>query len=494
MKVSYIMLLFPLFFSTIISGQQREYSLFDKAYHSISSNNIDSLVKELCSEKYSGRLAGSPEYTYCALWAANQFSSYGLTPGGDNGFFFQNFPIHNTIIKNKGLLQIIDDGISLDYKIQEDYIPGIHTSGGIMFEDVIYVGFGITAPEFLYDDYDGFDVKGKIVVIEPGVPCNPGSVNYKRWDESKYSGTIIKFQNAVNHGAAGVLFADLKPHPGIKHYKNFLYCHVNDKVINGLLSGTGKTASLLRSHIMKTEKPATLPINGKKVRIFFDSQQIPLSITQNVIAYIPGNNPKLKDSPVIVGAHLDHLGSPGVIFPGAADNASGSAVLMATAKAMAMSGIIPSRPIVFILFGAEEEGMIGSKYYIENPLFPLNKTLCMFNLDMVGNGTELRISGIDTLPQIKRYFTEANDKYLHRILNTTKYRRASGKMYTDGEVFNSKGVFAFSAGTRKSVGFTYYHSPLDVPETLTPEIMEDLSKLLFVSLYNLCTDDGLSID
>jgi len=228
------------------------------------------------------------------------------------------------------------------------------------------------------------------------------------------------------------------------------------------------------------------------VELFFESQRVPLSQTQNVVGYIPGTDSSLEDSPIIVGAHLDHLGAPGVLFPGALDNASGSAIVFVTAKALVLSGLKPLRPLVFILFGAEEAGMIGSKHYIKHPLFPLQNTFCMFNLDMVGNGTEIAIGGIDTLPQVKRYFTEANDKYIKRVLHTSEYRKASGKMYTDGEIFNYNDIFAFSVGTRKKVGRTYYHSPLDRPETLTPEIMEDISKLLFIALYKMSIDKTLT--
>ena len=297
----------------------------------------------------------------------------------------------------------------------------------------------------------------------------------------------------MKHGAAGVLFADMKPHPAVKHYRNFIYCHIGEKVINDLLCGTGKTAYSLRKQMETTHKPVSFLIKGKKVEMRFKSLTVPLSQTQNVIGYIPGNDPSLMDSPIIIGAHLDHLGAPGVLFPGALDNASGSAIVMATAKAFAQSEVKPARPVVFILFGAEEPGMLGSKYYTKHPLFPLEKTFCMFNLDMVGNGTDLRVSGVDTLPQVKKYLIEANDMYVKRILHTSKYERTSGRMYTDGEIFNFNGVFAFSAGTRRSVGKTYYHNPMDTTDTLTPEIMEDLSRLLFVALYNMSCDSKLTL-
>lgn len=469
-----------------ISQAQREYTAFEKAFHNISSNEIMEFVHEMCRPEQKGRLAGSPEYSRCAHWAANYFSAWGLKPGGDNSFYFQNFPIQYTDVKDSGLLKITGEDMDITYRIADDYYPGTHTASGILKGEAVYIGFGITAPELGYDDYAGFDVKGKIVVIEPGVPCERDSQEYPQWDKS-YSGTVYKMQNAVSHGAAGVLFTGKFSHPGILYHDNFIYCHISDKVLNDLLSETSWTARTLKNKIKEKRAPHSMVLAGKEVEMMFRSFHAS-SQTQNVIGYIPGTDKRLADAPIIVGAHLDHLGCPGLLFPGALDNASGSAIVMVTAKAFAQSGVKPLRPIVFILFGAEEPGMLGSKYYVNHPLFPLKKTFCMFNLDMAGNGTELRVSGINTFPKLKKYFVDANEQYIRRILHTSDYKKASGKMYTDGEIFNFNGVPAFSLGTRNKAGKTYYHVPQDLPVTLTPEIMEDASKLLYTVLCKLSCD------
>ncbi len=463
------------------------YTDREMAFHGISSNEIYDFVDEMSSPKYKGRLCGSPEYTMCAHWAALHFSAWGLEPGGDNGYYFQNFPVQYTRVDGPGALKVIEDGLPETFSIGKEYFPGTHTASGYYKGEVVYAGYGITAPDFKYDDYAGIDVKGKVVLIEPGIPYAKDNKLYSRFNEL-YASTLLKMENAAAHGASGVLLLGRSSHPGIKYHKGFIYAHITDHVANALLRKTGKTAGMLRREILASGSPKSFLIGENELEMEFSSFHAPLSLTQNVIGYIPGNDPALKDSPIIVGAHLDHLGSPGVLFPGALDNASGSAIVMSVAKAFARSGVKPVRPVVFILFGAEEPGMTGSKFYIKNPLFPVDKTFCMFNLDMVGNGISLRVSGVESFPALKAKFVEINDAKLGRILYTSVYEKARGRMYTDGEIFNYNGVPAFSVGVRDKLGKTFYHVPEDTIDTMTPEIMEDAAKLLYLTLYEISTD------
>ncbi len=490
-SVSVLLLILPL--GLLLSqNTPKDYSQRDKAYFGISAHEIYNWVDYLSSDEFKGRLCGSAEYTKCAHWAAIRFAAWGLAPGGDNGYYFQNFPIQYTCVEGNPSLKIISEDLKNTYTVGKDYYPGTHTDSGLLKGDVVYVGYGISAPDMKYHDYAGIDVKGKIVVFEPGVPCAKDNPNYELWSE-RYSATLPKFENAIMHGAAGIMMLGNSPHPGVKFNKGIVYCHISDRVLNDLLLASGNTASKLRKSIAEQCKANSFVIKGAQIEMEFNSIHAALSQTQNVIAYIPGSDPKLKDSPIIIGAHLDHLGAPGVVFPGALDNASGSAIVMATAKAFATSGIKPLRPIVFILFGAEEPGMLGSKFYVKNPLFPLSKTLCMFNLDMVGNGSSLRVSGAASFPSLEKILQASNDKYLKRILSTSEYEKASGRMYTDGEIFSFNDVPAFSFGVRHRLSRTYYHVPEDTIITLTPDIMADVSKLLFLSLAQISMNGNFKL-
>ena len=464
--------------------EQKRYSDSQKAYLNISAHEIYSFVQELSSSKYAGRLSGSPEFAACAQWAANNFSAWGLLPHGDNGYYFQNFQVPFTKILGPGVLRVKGEDFNAKYVAGKDYYVGTHTATGLYKGSVVYVGYGITSQELKYDDYSGIDVKGKVVMIEPGGP-----------NDTIYMGTVAKLDNAFSHGAAGALVLGLSSHPAIHYHDGFVYCHINDIVANDLLKETGFTAGSLRKEIGKTLKPHSFEIKGRELEMEFTSQNSPLSQTQNIIGYIPGTDKKFDDSPIIVGAHIDHLGNPGgVMFPGALDNASGSAIVLEVAKAFAQSGIKPVRPVVFILFGAEEWSMVGSKFYVQHPEFPLGKTLCMFNLDMVGNGMSLRVSGVDSFPSLKKIIEDENNAKIGRNLYTSAYEKASGNMYTDGEIFSFNDVYAFSWGTRDKLNRTYYHVPEDTVETLTPEIMSDVARLLYLTLSEMSCDKNFKLE
>jgi Zn-dependent M28 family amino/carboxypeptidase len=207
-----------------------------------------------------------------------------------------------------------------------------------------------------------------------------------------------------------------------------------------------------------------------------------------VVGIIKGSDPKLKDEAIILGAHLDAVGSPGCLFPGALDNASGSVDILAAAKALASSGIKPARTVIFIFFGGEECGLYGSKKYVESPVWPKEKVLCMINLDMVGNGTGLFLANGKSYPGILKHFAVANEKYIHRDFNASEAHVSFGRPRTDGAIFEKAGYKTLHLYTPGSVKTVYYHHPLDNTDALTPEIMEDAAKLLYLGVLDLAND------
>jgi Zn-dependent M28 family amino/carboxypeptidase len=181
-------------------------------------------------------------------------------------------------------------------------------------------------------------------------------------------------------------------------------------------------------------------------------------------------------------------------MPGALDNASGIADIMGAAQALAASPVKPKRSILFLFIGGEECGLLGSDLYTKNPVFPLEKTVMFFNLDMVGHGTGLRVGGGASYPEVYRHFEAANGSYLHRPLSTSEARVSLGRPRSDSVIFQRAGFRTMSFGTSGRVPglATYYHNPLDTPSTLTPEIMEDVAKLMFVGLTGLANDVELN--
>jgi Zn-dependent M28 family amino/carboxypeptidase len=207
------------------------------------------------------------------------------------------------------------------------------------------------------------------------------------------------------------------------------------------------------------------------------------------VGLIEGSDPELKDEVIIVGGHLDGQGQMGdVMFPGALDNASGVSDILGAAKAFALSDVKPKRSVLFILLGGEECGLYGSKYYADHPLFPVEKTRLMINLDMVGNGTGFYLTGGETYTDLYRHFEQANSNFIHRTLRTSAVQKYYGRPRSDASNFENTGIPTFSLWTTESVYPVFYHDPRDKTDVLTPEIMEDAAKLLYLGILGLAND------
>src|SRR3990172_465324 len=179
--------------------------------HSISSHTLLEYVRLLSSEEYEGRLTGTPSYNNAAQWTADLFKRWNVKPLGDKGLYFQEFPNPYTLVLDAGEVTIRvpvgkRDTLKKSYRYEADYYPGSTSDGGSVTAEVIYVGYGMTAPELDYDDYRGVDVKGKIVMFEPEIPVSPDRQPdlFKKW--RPYSFHDYKMKNAFAHGAAGVLY------------------------------------------------------------------------------------------------------------------------------------------------------------------------------------------------------------------------------------------------------------------------------------------------
>ncbi|HDL19264.1 MAG TPA: DUF4910 domain-containing protein [Bacteroidetes bacterium] len=461
--------------------------------HQISSNEIFEYVKELASEKFAGRLTGTPGFDAAAHWVAGHFKDWGISPLGDNNTFFQNFPIPYTLVFRgcEVSLQIpYKEGvIKKQYHFDDEFIPGSTSGSGEVTAEVIYAGYGITAPELGYDDYKGIDVKGKIVLIEREVPVSPAddAARFKKW--RPYSFHQYKLKNAVKHGAGGMLY-NYGPigNPNNAYDENFIYSHVGKVVVADIFTGTSKNHKDVVTKIKEKLKPNSFA-TGKIVTIKNVTEYHPEGMGANVLGMIEGRDPKLKDEVIMVGAHLDHLGVSPELMPGANDNASGVATLMGIAKALSAASIPLKRSVLFICFGAEEQAVIGSKYYLRHAKVPVRKTVCFFNLDGVGNGDKISAAAGKNFPELWRYAEQANEKYVHRILRPSYFANLA-RPRLDAARFLRAGIpsISFSAyGTQ-----SFYHNTKDTIALITPEVMEDLAKILFQAIINIADRDSVN--
>lgn len=485
----------PQLFAQVSQDPPSQEDEFMQVFHSISSHDLMSYVDEMSSDKYRGRLSGSPEYLAAAKWVAGHMKKWGIKPGGDNGSYLQMFDMPYSEVQSAGALSIeMESGgqtMSMEYSFPDDYYPGSNSDAGTVTAETIYVGYGITAPELGYDDYEGLDVSGKIVVIDSGVPYEGDEETFVKW--VPYSYHQKKLNTAKEHGAAGLLYIGKLANPNTSFNEGLIYCHIDQHVADHLFFETGRDHAAVIADIKANLAPASLAL-GKSATITADAVRFPDAKAANVIGIIEGTDPLLKDEVIIVGGHLDGVGYLGEVMPGALDNASGSADILGVAKALAASPVPPKRSILFLFIGGEECGLIGSSYYTEHPVFPKEKTVVFFNLDMVGHGTGLRVGGGVTYPQIYSHFEAANDTFLHRPLSASASRTSVGRPRSDSVIFQRAGFRTMSVGTSGRVpGIpTYYHDPRDTSASLTPEIMEDVVKLLFVGLTGLANDTELS--
>ncbi len=460
-----------------------------EAFHAISSNELLEFAAELSADKYQGRLSGTAQYLQAAQWCASKFKEWGVQPA-NNGSYFQYFPNEYSDVLSLGEVVYTKGGESIKLEFPEDYLPGSNSASGTLEAELVYVGYGITAPELDYDDYKNVDVKGKIVVLERDVPYTKNDPTLAKW--TPYAYHRYKFRNAVKHGAAGMIYNSKVANPNTVHLDNFIYAHVDTKIIEKIFEDAGKNHAEVLKQLKNMETPSFAFPADQKFKITAETVYNPNGTACNVVGMIEGSDPELKDEVIIVGGHLDGQGQMGdVVFPSALDNASGIADILGAAKAFATSGVGPKRSVLFIMLGGEECGLYGSQYYAENPLFDVAKTKLMLNLDMVGNGKELSVRGGKSYPDLFKHFDAANDEWIHRKLGSSAHTKNYGRPRSDASNFENVGITTFEIGTPKSVYPVFYHHPLDKTDVLTPEIMEDAAKLLYLGIMGVANDESL---
>ncbi|HUW92812.1 MAG TPA: M28 family peptidase, partial [Bacteroidales bacterium] len=377
------------------------------------------------------------------------------------------------------------------YTVPGEYYPGMNSGNGEVTAEVVFAGYGVTAPELNYDDYKGIDVKGKIVLMNRDVPYkdvrNP---EYAKW--VRYCYHQYKVENAAAHGAAGMLYIEgNSANPNISYIEKMIVCGIGQTPLDDLFSGTGKNNATIIAQIEKSFKPASFA-TGRVITMTANTTRHSEGKTCNVIGVLEGSDPVLKDEVIIIGGHLDAVGNAGgESVAGGLDNASGVVDIMAAAKALALSGIKMKRSLMFLFIGGEEAGLLGSKFYTKNLLYPKEKTVTYINLDMVGNGTGLAVSASETCQGLTTYFADANNKYIHRPM---KVSTSSGSFYgrprSDGLVFLAEGFRTMSLSTTDGVKPVYYHLPGDDETAVTIDIMEDVAKLIYLGLIEMANAEN----
>src|SRR2546421_868565 len=380
---------------------------------SITAADLLNHIKILASDEFEGRAPGSKGEELSVKYISDQFKALGLKPGNPNGAYTQEVPLAGIITKPTASFTVGDK--KTDLKFPDDYVASsARLENVIKVEntDVVFVGYGIVAPEFGWDDYKDVDVRGKTILMLINDPAIPDPADPSKLDPKMFKGSAMtyyvrwtyKYEIAAQKGAAAAVIIH-ETVPAAYPYsviisswakENFeidaadknagavpIRSWITLDVAKKLLADCGQDFDALKkAAITKEFRPVALD-----ARANFDLKQTVRPFkSRNVVGKVEGSDPKLKDEWVLYTAHWDHLGKhdelPGdKIFNGAADNASGVSGLLELATAYTKMKPAPKRSVLFMATTAEEAGLLGAKFYAEHPLYPLEKTLADINMD-----------------------------------------------------------------------------------------------------------------
>lgn len=423
-----------LFVGVAVAGQQdkRSHASGDSgrlpataiaAMQKIDPERIRAHVRYLSGDLLEGRGTGQRGGDLAAEYIATQFALEGLKPAGDQGSYMQRVPLVGITPDPATTFSLVPaGGAAIDLKTLEQYVAYDHTqqAQSQVDADIVYVGYGIDAPEYKWDDYKGVDVRGKVLLMLVNEPPSDDPNFFKGKALTYYGRWTYKYEEAARKGAVGAILihrTDMASYPwqvvrsSNSGEKSFLTLDgspklqvaswVTGEVAQQIASASGLTLDKMMADARSRNfHPVPLPVKLKahmvsKVRPFFSN---------NVLAILPGRDPKMRDEAVIYTAHYDHLGiRPDLppdenIFHGAADNATGCGILLELARTYAQSPQRPRRTILFASVTAEEQGLLGSEYLGEHLPVPASKITLDLNYDdlpPLGEPQEVEVNGAE---------------------------------------------------------------------------------------------------
>jgi hypothetical protein len=479
----------------------------------IQTSDLRRDLTYLSSDALQGRLSLTPGSEAAIHWIEAEFKKAGLETSLQPVPLWEFQPNHEA-----GFLKIRHAGKDEVFRSPDasgQYPEKVDISGGVVF-----AGFGITAPELGYDDYQGIRAEGKIVIVFDHEPqeTDPRSIFNGRGN-TRYATIRVKALNAQAHGALAVLLA---PEPNRKHPTNqervakignaaqnnthiaseaivgdelhIPYMSISDAVTAKLLGTPGD----LQSQIDRTLTPASCDLPGTTVSLHMKNSVAHRKRSFNVAGLLEGGDPRLRAETVVISGHFDHNGAYGArIWHGADDNGSGMVGVVELARAFSSDATRPKRSILFIVFAAEERGLLGSYYYVQHPLRPLASTRAVVNFDMIGRNetpsrqtdgaieiapdtsNELNLIGTNYTPEYRETVEQANRRIGLR-LNYKWDQEASLNIFfrSDQFPFALRGIPAVWWFT----GFhPDYHHTTDTVDKINFAKMEEILKLAYLS-------------
>ena len=487
---------------------------------------IKGYITFLAADEQQGRRTLTPGYEKMAEWGAGKFKEWGLKPAGENGTYFQKVIIggaRSTLVWTTGVPTLAIGARAFQLREGDFTVSPTSTPAAAVAGEIVFVGYGISAPAKGLDEYAGIDVKGKVVVALKGSPTTAPAVRVQfapqgvggttaaadaKDEFADESADQKKAMTAYEKGAAGIMLYD-PPAPaagfpgapgaaavvaaggggrgaaaGPSPFKTtFLYVtNIGKNVFDTIMwtdpqesaNAYGRRLGLYRqdiknkkTHSMRTGK--TAQIKGYASMTLY-GEAYKNNFARNVIAKIDGTDPTLKTQYVVLGGHLDHNGvRDGIVYNGADDNASGSAVVLEVARLMALHKVQPKRTIIFALWCGEEEGLLGSNYWGDNPTdgVKMDAVVTNFNMDMVGLGDRIGAEGALNFPSIFKVVMKDQDPAIAKIVDASE----AGTGGSDYSAFISRGIEALGLMTAGRGGHPDYHDSTDDASKIEADIL-----------------------
>jgi hypothetical protein len=467
-----------------------------EGYSQVTVQEFQQHIKYLSSDALLGRLTGSPGDSLAAVYVKGNLLSYGLIPLEGDGF--QRYKVTKRVVAGKSNSLSVND---VNYTIDKDFMPLAFSSNTGLESGVVFAGYGfnINSDSIKWNDYDGVNVKGKWVMILRGDP----EPDNNKSPYISFSADRDKALLAKDMGAAGVLMVsgpvfdpqDTFEALNLEGYSvDIPVLRIKKEVANAILSKSNATIASLEKKLNETKKPYSFSVNVKvngKTEILRE-----LAGTRNVMMLLPGEDPKMKNEYIILGAHFDHLGMGGPgsgsraldtigIHHGADDNASGVAMMLELAEKFAKTPGSHKRSIICLSFSGEEEGLLGSKHFVDDPCIDLSKVDAMINMDMVGRLNEtnnMEIDGVGTATGLKELVYANSDTSIIKLTLSPE-----GYGPSDHSSFYGKNIpvlFYFTGGHMD------YHTPTDTWEKINYKGMVEISALIFKVAEALANDSA----
>ena len=483
-------------------------------------------TRKLSSDEFEGRAPGTKGEDLAVNYLADQFKAVGLKPGNTDGTYFQPVPLVG-ITPTPAPLVFRKGGQAHTLKWKDDVVAWtkhVADSASIQDSELVFVGYGVVAPEFDWDDYKGVDVKGKTIVMLVNDPPVPDPANAAELDPKTFGGNAMtyysrwtyKYEMGAQKGAAGVLIVHETEPAGygfnvvqgktgeqfdlVTPDKNMGRAAVEGWITldsaKALMTSAGQDFEALKKKAARRDfKPVPLGVTASMTI----ANKLRTINSRNVLAKLEGSDPKLKDELVVYTAHWDHFGkSADGIFHGAEDDGLGCAALIEMGRAFTKLPTPPRRSILFLAVTAEEQGLLGSQFYSVSPIYPLAKTVADINMDSWnthGRTTDLALTGYGA-SELDDYARDAAAEQ-GRIVHGDAEPEKGFYYRSDHFNFAKQGVPALDIGAgvdyigkpkefgermRKEWTEKRYHTPLDVvmPDWDLNGTREDLRVLFAV--------------